>query len=130
MHASFDNRPLKFEEIERYFKDVIFVSATPGPYERLHTEIIAEQVIRPTGILDPQIEIVKREGQLAHLIEKIKETTKNGYRTLITVLTKKAAEDLAQYLENQKLKVCYMHSEIKTPQRKGFTVVEWGGVSQ
>lgn len=117
LQASYDNRPLKFEEIEKFFKNVIFVSATPGDYELEHSKQVVEQVIRPTGIIDPEIEIVGREGQLSHLMEQIRETTERGYRTLITVLTKKAAEDLAQYLENQKIKVCYMHSEIKTPQR-------------
>lgn len=117
LQASYDNRPLKFEEIEKYFKDVIFVSATPGDYELGVAETVAQQIVRPTGITDPVIEVVKREGQLTHLINQIKQTRDNGYRTLVTVLTKKAAEDLAQYLENQKINVCYMHSEIKTPQR-------------
>ncbi|MFH1832130.1 MAG: excinuclease ABC subunit UvrB [bacterium] len=115
--SAFDNRPLKFEEIERYFKDVIFVSATPAKYELEHADTIAEQIVRPTGILDPVIEIRPREGQITDLINEIKETSKKGFRSLITVLTKKAAEDMAQFLEKQKLKVCYMHSEIKTPQR-------------
>lgn len=115
--ASYDNRPLKFEEIEKYFNDVIFVSATPSEYEMKNADMVAEQIVRPTGIIDPQIEIVKREGQLDNLINKIKQTSGNGFRTLVTVLTKKAAEDLAQYLETQKIKVCYMHSDIKTPQR-------------
>jgi len=117
LQASYDNRPLKFEEIERYFKDVIFVSATPSDYELTHADTIAEQVVRPTGIIDPVIEVVKREGQLEHLIAQIRQTKENGFRTLVTVLTKKAAEDLAQYLENKNISVCYMHSEIKTPQR-------------
>ncbi len=117
LQASYDNRPLKFEEVEKYFKDVIFVSATPGEYELEHATQLVEQVVRPTGILDPEIEIVGREGQLSHLIEQLNQTTERGYRTLITVLTKKAAEDLAQFLEHKKIKVCYMHSEIKTPQR-------------
>lgn len=122
LSAAYDNRPLKFEEIEKFFNDVIFVSATPSEYEIKNANIVAEQIVRPTGIIDPQIEIVKREGvkgegQLMHLIDQIKKTSDKGFRTLITVLTKKAAEDLAQYLENQKIKVCYMHSEIKTPQR-------------
>lgn len=115
--AAYDNRPLKFEEIEKYFNDVIFVSATPSEYEIKNANIIAEQIVRPTGIIDPQVQVIKREGQLTHLIEQIKKTSDNGFRTLVTVLTKKAAEDLAQYLENQKIKVCYMHSDIKTPQR-------------
>jgi len=117
LQASYDNRPLQFHEIERYFGDVIFVSATPGPYELEHSDQVVEQMIRPTGIIDPEIEIAPRENQMTRLIEEIQETSKKNFRTLITVLTKKAAEDLAQYLENQKIKVCYMHSEIKTPQR-------------
>lgn len=117
LSASFDNRPLKFEEIEKYFSDVIFVSATPGKYELEAADTVVEQIVRPTGIVDPQIEVVKREGQIEHLIGQIKQTTQNGFRTLVTVLTKKAAEELAQYLENKQIKVCYMHSEIKTPER-------------
>jgi excinuclease ABC subunit B len=115
--AAYDNRPLKFEEIEKYFKDVIFVSATPGEYEIKNSDTVVEQIVRPTGILDPKIEVIKREGQLSNLITQIQQTSENGFRTLVTVLTKKAAEDLAQYLENKNIKVCYMHSEIKTPQR-------------
>lgn len=117
LQASYDNRPLQFEEIERFFQDVIFVSATPSTYEMTHADHIVEQIVRPTGILDPNITIVPREGQIEHLIGQIRETTERGYRTLVTVLTKKAAEDLAQFLEKQKIKVCYMHSDIKTPQR-------------
>jgi excinuclease ABC subunit B len=117
LKASYDNRPLKFEEIEKYFHDVIFVSATPSEYERNSVLDIVEQVVRPTGIIDPSVEVIKREGQLEHLISQIQETASKGFRTLITVLTKKAAEDLALYLEDKKIKVCYMHSEIKTPQR-------------
>lgn len=115
--ASYDNRPLKFEEIEKFFKDAIFVSATPGVYEQENSDQIVEQVIRPTGILDPKIEIVKKEGQVDHLVDQIRKTSKNGFRTLVTVLTKKMAEDFAKHLEDQKLKVCYMHSDIKTPER-------------
>jgi excinuclease ABC subunit B len=117
LQASYDNRPLKFEEIEKYFKDTIFVSATPGVYELEHADQIVEQLVRPTGITDPVIEIVPRQGQLSHLIEQIRATTVSGFRTLVTVLTKKAAEELAQHLEDNRIKVCYMHSEIKTPQR-------------
>ncbi|MFC1894462.1 excinuclease ABC subunit UvrB [Candidatus Dependentiae bacterium] len=115
--SSFDNRPLKFEEIERFFKDVIFVSATPGTYEIENNDQIVEQVVRPTGILDPEIQIVKREGQIDHLVEQIKKTSKNGFRTLVTVLTKKTAEALAKHLETKTIKVCYLHSDIKTPER-------------
>lgn len=117
LQASYDNRPLKFEEIENHLRDVVFVSATPGEYELTHCDQVVQQIVRPTGIVDPRIEIVQREGQLTHLLEQIRLTTANGFRTLVTVLTKKAAEDLAQHLEDQKIKVCYMHSEIKTPQR-------------
>lgn len=117
LQAAYDNRPLKFEEIEGYFDNVVFVSATPGEYERQHADQIVEQIVRPTGIIDPVIEIVPRTGQLDHLLEQIKQTTERGFRTLVTVLTKKAAEELADYLENKRIKVCYMHSEIKTPQR-------------
>ena len=115
--SAYDNRPLKFEEIEGYFKDVIFISATPSEYELQNSSAIVEQIIRPTGLVDPVIEIHTRVGQLNHLIENIKKTTANGYRTLVTVLTKKMAEELAHYLEEQQIKVCYLHSDLKTPQR-------------
>lgn len=112
-----DNRPLKFEEIEGYFNDVIFVSATPGPYELQSSDQIVEQIIRPTGLVDPVIEIHPRNNQINHLIQNIKETKEKGFRSLVMVLTKKLAEELAHYLEEQQIKVCYLHSEIKTPQR-------------
>ena len=115
--SAYDNRPLKFDEIERYFKDVIFVSATPGDYELANSDTVVEQFIRPTGLLDPRIEVHKREGQLDHLINAINETAGKGLRTLVTVLTKKLAEDLARYLQERNIKVCYLHSELKTPQR-------------
>lgn len=115
--SAYDNRPLQFEEIERYFNDVIFVSATPGEYELRRSDTVAEQVIRPTGLLDPLIEIHGRQGQLDHLIDEIKKTSAKGFRTLVTVLTKKLAEELARYLQEQQIKVCYLHSELKTPQR-------------
>ncbi|MDR3646376.1 MAG: excinuclease ABC subunit UvrB [Candidatus Babeliales bacterium] len=115
--SAFDNRPLKFEEIERYFDDVVFVSATPGDYEIENSKQLVSQIIRPTGLLDPVIEIRPREGQIDNLINEIKETTKKGFRSLVTVLTKKMAEELALYLEEKQIKVCYLHSDIKTPQR-------------
>jgi len=115
--SAYDNRPLKFGEIERYFKDVIFVSATPGDYERQHSQHIIEQIIRPTGLVDPPVYIHSREGQLHHLVKIIKETTAQGFRSLVMVMTKKLAEELAEYLEEQHIKVCYLHSELKTPQR-------------
>jgi len=115
--SAYDNRPLQFSEIERFFKDVLFVSATPGDYEMTHADQIVEQIIRPTGLLDPAIEIVPRVGQLDHLVKEIKKTRDAGYRTLVMVLTKKMAEELASYLEEQELRVCYLHSDLKTPQR-------------
>ena len=115
--SAYDNRPLKFEEIEKYFKDVIFVSATPGQYELQNSTALVEQIIRPTGLVDPPISIHPRENQLDHLYQQILDTKNAGYRSLVTVLTKKMAEELAKYLEKKQLKVCYMHCEIKTPQR-------------
>jgi len=115
--SAYDNRPLKFEEIERYFNDVIFVSATPSEYELKNSDTVVEQIIRPTGLLDPKIEHHKREGQIDHLVDQIKQTTSKGFRTLVTVMTKKLAEELATHLEEKKIKVCYLHSDLKTPQR-------------
>lgn len=117
LQSAYDNRPLQFEEIEKFFNNTIFVSATPGKYELEQSTDIVEQIVRPTGLPDPKIEIFPRQGQISHLVNEINKTTEAGYRTLITVLTKQAAEDLAQHLENLRIKVCYMHSEIKTPQR-------------
>lgn len=115
--SALDNRPLKFEEIERYFKDVIFVSATPGDYELQHSNQVVEQIIRPTGLVDPHIEVHPRIGQMDHLISEIKKTRDNGFRSLVMVMTKKLAEEMAQYLEDRQIKVCYLHSDLKTPQR-------------
>lgn len=115
--SAFDNRPLQFAEIEKYFNDVIFVSATPGDYELKNSDVIVEQIIRPTGLVDPIVEVHKREGQIADLIKEVKATRDKGFRTLITVLTKKLAEEFAHYLEEQQIKVCYLHSDIKTPER-------------
>lgn len=115
--SAFDNRPLQFQEIERYFKDVVFVSATPGAYELEHSDQVVEQIIRPTGLLDPIVEIYSRIGQMDHLVAQIRQTAKKGYRSLVMVLTKKLAEELARYLEEQQIKVCYLHSDLKTPQR-------------
>lgn len=115
--SAYDNRPLMFEETERFFNDVIFVSATPSDYELSRSDHVVQQIIRPTGLVDPIIEIHKREGQLDHLIKEIKQTSKKGHRTLVTVLTKRLAEELAHYLEENKIKVCYLHSDLKTPKR-------------
>jgi len=115
--SAYDNRPLQFEEIEKHLKNVIFVSATPSEYEIKNSDNIVEQIIRPTGLVDPKIEVVSRVGQMDHLLQNIKETTKKGFRTLVTVLTKKLAEQLAKYLEEKQIKVCYLHSDLKTPKR-------------
>ncbi len=112
-----DNRPLKFEETEQFFKDVIFVSATPGEYELKHSQSIVEQIIRPTGLTDPVITMHPRENQISHVIEQIKATKEKGFRSIVTVLTKKLAEELARFFEEQRIRVCYLHSDIKTPQR-------------
>lgn len=112
-----ENRPLKFSEIEKYFIDTIFVSATPSEYELKHSDQLVEQIIRPTGLVDPEIEIHGRNGQIDHLIASIKSTTDKGFRSLVMVMTKKLAEELARYLEDRGIKVCYLHSDLKTPQR-------------
>ena len=116
--SAYDNRPLKFEEIEKkFFSNVIFVSATPSEYEIKNSKKVVEQIIRPTGLLDPKIEIYPRLNQIKTLLKNIKETKGKGFRTLITVLTKKMAEELAKFLEENKIKVCYLHSDIKTDKR-------------
>lgn len=115
--SAYNNRPLRFEEIEQYFNDVIFVSATPGSYELSHCSTVVEQIIRPTGLVDPIVTIHSRENQMDDLCRNIQETTAKGFRTLVMVMTKQLAEDMADYLEDQKIAVCYLHSELKTPQR-------------
>ena len=115
--SAFDNRPLKFQEFEERINQCIFVSATPGEYEKEHTEATVEQIIRPTGLLDPKIEVKPIDIQVDDLIEQINERTKKGERVLVTTLTKKMAEDLTGYLKNIDIKVRYMHSDIKTLER-------------
>lgn len=115
--SAFDNRPLKFQEFEERINQCIFVSATPGDYEKEHTEATVEQIIRPTGLLDPKIEVKPIDIQVDDLIEQINERTKKGERVLVTTLTKKMAEDLTGYLKNIDIKVRYMHSDIKTLER-------------
>jgi excinuclease ABC subunit B len=112
-----DNRPLRFDELEKHFNNVIFVSATPSEYEKNKSIVIAEQVIRPTGVVDPVITILPRINQLEVLKNEIEKTTKDGFRSLITVLTKNLAEEMAYYFEKQGIKVCYIHHGIKTIQR-------------
>lgn len=115
--SALDNRPMKFEEFEKMINQVLFVSATPGPYEYENTDIIVEQLIRPTGLLDPVIDVRPTENQIDDLIAEIHKTTAAGERTLITTLTKKMAEDLTKYLEELGIKVTYMHSDIQTIER-------------
>lgn len=115
--CAFDNRPLKFQEFESKINQVVFVSATPSQYEIDHSSTIAEQIIRPTGLLDPVIEIRPVTGQIDDLYGEIIKTTEKGYRTLITTLTKKMAEDLTKYLKELGIKTTYMHSDIDTMER-------------
>ncbi len=115
--CAFDNRPLMFDEFEEKLNQVIFTSATPGVYEREHSQNIAEQLIRPTGLLDPKISVRPVENQIDDLISEINKRAENGTRVLVTTLTKKMAEDLCDYLRSVDIKVRYMHSEIKTIER-------------
>ena len=116
--SAFDNRPLKFNEFEERINQVIFVSATPAEYEKEHSkENVVEQIIRPTGLLDPKIEVKPVENQIDDLIEQIRERTAKNERVLVTTLTKKMAEDLTAYLAGIDIKVRYMHSDIKALER-------------
>ena len=115
--SAFDNRPLKFEEFEKYIKNTIFVSATPSEYERKKSFQIVEQLIRPTGLVDPKVEVRKTENQMDDLVSEIKKRVEKDQRVLVTTLTKRMAEDLAEYLSKMQVKVRYLHSEIENLQR-------------
>ncbi len=115
--SAYDNRPLKFEEFEEYIKNTLFVSATPGEYEKKISYQIAEQLVRPTGLLDPKVEIRKTKDQMNNLIEEIAKRASRNERVLVTTLTKRMAEDLAEYLSKKQVRVRYMHSEIEGLQR-------------
>ena len=116
--SAFDNRPLKFKEFEERINQCIFVSATPADYEKEHSkENVVEQIIRPTGLLDPEIEVKPVENQIDDLIEQIRIRVEKGQRVLVTTLTKKMAEDLTAYLNGIDIKVRYMHSDIKALER-------------
>ncbi|KYD25428.1 hypothetical protein B4113_1835 [Geobacillus sp. B4113_201601] len=115
--SALDNRPLTFEEFEQKIKQIIYVSATPGPYELEHSPGVVEQIIRPTGLLDPTIDVRPTNGQIDDLIGEIRERVERNERTLVTTLTKKMAEDLTDYLKEAGIKVAYLHSEIKTLER-------------
>jgi excinuclease ABC subunit B len=114
-----DNRPLKFQEFEERINQAIYVSATPSKYEYEHTpkNRIAEQIIRPTGLLDPIVTVQPKKHQIDHITKEINETIKRGERVLVTALTKKSAEDLAKYFQNNNYKVRYLHSDIETLER-------------
>lgn len=115
--SALDNRPLKFEEFESKARQLVYVSATPGPYELEHTDEMVEQIIRPTGLLDPQIEVRPTKNQIDDLLSEIQERVDRNERVLITTLTKKMSEDLTTYLKEAGVKVNYLHSEIKTLER-------------
>lgn len=115
--SAMDNRPLTFQEFEGHMKQAIFVSATPGPYELEHTPEMVEQIIRPTGLLDPTIDVRPIEGQIDDLIDEIRQRAERNERVLVTTLTKKMSEDLTDYLKEIGIKVNYLHSEIKTLER-------------
>jgi len=115
--SALDNRPLTFAEFERQINQALFVSATPGPYEYEHSQAVVEQVIRPTGLLDPEISVHPTKGQIDDLLVEIRKRVDKGQRVLVTTLTKKMAEDLADYMQELSIKVHYLHSEIETIER-------------
>lgn len=115
--SALDNRPLRFDEFESLINQVVFVSATPGPYEKKHSTNTVEQLIRPTGLLDPEVVVKPCSGQIDDLIAEINERVERNERTLVTTLTKKMAEDLSEYLEELDMRVRYLHSSIKTLER-------------
>lgn len=115
--SAYDNRPLKFEEFEKKMGNTIFVSATPADYEKEHSTQVVEQIIRPTGLLEPEIHIHPVEGQIEDIIERLRENIKKGDKSLIMTLTKKMAEDLTGFLQNEGINVTYLHSDIDTVER-------------
>ena len=117
LKSAYDNRPLKFDEFEKKIDQLICVSATPGPYEMEHADNVAEQIIRPTGLLDPEIVVKPVKGQVDDLIGELNKTIESGGRALVTTLTKKMAENLSTYLEENGIKTTYLHSDIKTMER-------------
>ncbi|HMS24448.1 MAG TPA: excinuclease ABC subunit UvrB [Acidimicrobiia bacterium] len=112
-----DNRPLRFEEVMERLPRIVFMSATPGPFEKEISEQVVEQIIRPTGLLDPEIKVRPTKGQIDDLINEIRESVDRGERVLVTTLTKKMAEDLTEYLQDTSMKVRYLHSDIDTIER-------------
>jgi excinuclease ABC subunit B len=118
--SALDNRPLKFEEFEQVMGYTIYTSATPGPYEMARAEQVVEQIIRPTGLVDPEVEVRPTKGQVDDLVSEIRIRVERGERVLVTTLTKRMAEDLSQYLEELGIKVHYLHSEVETLERVGI----------
>jgi excinuclease ABC subunit B len=115
--SALDNRPLSFDEFEDHLSRVVYVSATPGPYEQEHSQHVVEQIIRPTGLIDPSIEVKQTKGQIDDLLHEVRQRTERGERALVTTLTKKMAEDLADYLQEMGVRTHYLHSEIDTLER-------------
>jgi excinuclease ABC subunit B len=115
--STLDNRPLRFEEFEEHIHQVIYTSATPGPYELEHSEQVVQQIIRPTGLVDPEVIVKPTKGQIDDLLSQITRRLERGERALVTTLTKRMAEDLADYLMEMGIKVHYLHSEIQTIER-------------
>ena len=115
--SALDNRPMRFEEWEAIVPQAIYVSATPGKYEQEHQDAVVEQVVRPTGLIDPEIEIRPATGQVDDVIHELNKRTAVGERILITVLTKRMAEDLTDFLQEQQIRVRYLHSDIDTVER-------------
>ena len=115
--CAYDNRPLKFEEFEERIGQAVFVSATPGPYERERADQVVEQVIRPTGLLDPRVEVRPVTGQIDDLMDEINQRAAKNERVLVTTLTKKMAEDLTEFFKNAGIRVRYMHSDVQTIER-------------
>ncbi len=118
--SALDNRPLKFDEFEQVMGSTIYTSATPGPYEMKHAGQVVEQIIRPTGLVDPEVEVRPTKGQVDDLVKEIRARVENGERVLVTTLTKRMAEDLAEYIEELGIKVHYLHSEVETLERIGI----------
>jgi len=118
--SAMDNRPLKFEEFEEVMGSTIYTSATPGPYEMGKADQIVEQIIRPTGLVDPEVEVRPTKGQVDDLIAEIRQRVEKGERVLVTTLTKRMSEDLAEYLQELGMKVHYLHSEVDTLERVGI----------
>ena len=115
--SALDNRPLNFSEFEQKLDQVMFVSATPGKYEEEHQMLMAEQIIRPTGLLDPPVEVRPVEGQIDDLLKEVRKETEQGHKVLVTTLTKRMAEDLTSYMRDNDIKVKYLHSDIDTMER-------------